>query len=126
MRLQGLLFFEKVYRPYLRQLFLTAVQDGVSYLELRVNFLAPTMVDTAGADVLGHADWVRIYGEVADEVKDELRAQGRADAFSGATIIYTTVRFIDNDALKVAMEGCLALKKQFPHLIKGASFHTDV
>lgn len=39
MMAESLLFFEKIYRPYLRQLFLKAVDDGISHLELRVNFL---------------------------------------------------------------------------------------
>lgn len=78
-------------------------------------------MDASGQDSLGHADWIRIYGEVVEEVKDELRAQGTGDDFWDATIIYTTVRFIDNDALKVAMEDCLTLKQSFPHLIRGPS-----
>lgn len=78
-------------------------------------------MDASGQDSLGHADWIRIYGEVVEEVKDELRAKGRGDDFWDATIIYTTVRFIDNDALKVAMEDCLTLKQSFPHLIRGPS-----
>lgn len=78
------------------------------------------MANAACNDVLGHADWVRIYGEVVEDVKRELAAQGRADAFWGATIIYSTVRFIDNDALREALEDCLRLKAQFPDLIQGA------
>lgn len=78
-------------------------------------------MDASGQDSLGHADWIRIYSEVVEEVKDQLRAKGRGDDFWDATIIYTTVRFIDNDALKVAMEDCLTLKQSFPHLIRGPS-----
>jgi adenosine deaminase CECR1 len=40
---EGLLFFEPTYRAYLRQLILTAVDDGISYLELRVNFLSKSV-----------------------------------------------------------------------------------
>jgi adenosine deaminase CECR1 len=78
------------------------------------------MANAACDGVLDHDDWVRIYGEVVQEVKAELYAQGRADALWDAKIIYSTVRFIDNDALREALEDCLALKAQFPDLIKGA------
>ena len=79
------------------------------------------MANAACDGVLDHADWVRIYGEVVEEVKAKLSGQGRSDAFWGATIIYSTVRFIDNDALREALEDCLRLKAQFPDLIKGVS-----
>ena len=34
-------------------------------------------------------------------------------------IIYSTIRFIDNEAVRDAMEDCIKLKKEFPHLIAG-------
>lgn len=38
---QGLLNYEPIYRAYLKQLFETVIEDGVGYVETRINFLEP-------------------------------------------------------------------------------------
>ena len=43
MMAESLLFFEPTFRFYLRELFLKAVDDGIGYLELRVNFLTESV-----------------------------------------------------------------------------------
>jgi len=88
---------------------------------------------------------VKIYGSVVQEVKDEMKRQGREDEFIGSRvscysrsvchlpsadhrflpkIIYTTIKVITPEELNWFTEDCLALKKEFPDLIAG-SYHTD-
>ncbi|KZS88375.1 adenosine deaminase-related growth [Sistotremastrum niveocremeum HHB9708] len=115
----GLIHCETVYAGYLRESLLTAINDGISYAELRVTFLDKLMVDKNGELTLAHRDWLIIFESVVAGVKEELKAEGREDQFFGARLIYTTLRFISNEELREALDDCIALKQEFPHLIAG-------
>jgi adenosine deaminase CECR1 len=79
------------------------------------------------------------FDQVVQEVKDEMKRQGREDEFVGAKvnsnwsrlkipvlddviqIIYTVVRIVTPNELDWYTEDCLALKQEFPHLVAGMS-----
>ena len=81
------------------------------------------------------------------EVKDEMKRQGRDDEFIGSRvffhsllvchllsadhrfllkIIYTTIKVITPEELNWFTEDCLALKKEFPDLIAGSYHPTSI
>ncbi|KAJ8079107.1 hypothetical protein PM082_013394 [Marasmius tenuissimus] len=62
---------------------------------------------------------VAIFDRVIAEVKEEMKQRGREGEFIGARIIYSTVRFCTNEELEWYLNDCIALKKEFPHLIAG-------
>jgi len=41
-----------------------------------------------GRNTLTHRDMVKIYGSIVQEVKDEMRRQGREDEFIGSRVLY--------------------------------------
>jgi hypothetical protein len=47
--------------------------------------LNPTIVAENGQG-LGHSDWLRIYEEVVEEVKREVKQAGKEDSFWGAKV----------------------------------------
>jgi len=49
----------------------------------------------------------------------EMKEQGREGDFVGAKVIYSTLRFCTAEELEWYTEDCIALKKEFPHLIAG-------
>ncbi|KAG8974155.1 hypothetical protein FRB93_001409, partial [Tulasnella sp. JGI-2019a] len=114
---RGLLAFEPVLAAYLRELLLFSISDGISYVECRMDFLGKTMVRTNGEDDLSHREWLEIFNKVIEEVREEMKVQGRDDEFVGAKVIYTTLRVISNDELDWYLNDCLTLKKEFPHLV---------
>ncbi|KAG8985373.1 hypothetical protein FRB94_003803 [Tulasnella sp. JGI-2019a] len=77
------------------------------------------MVRTNGEDDLSHREWLEIFNKVIEEVREEMKVQGRDDEFVGAKVIYTTLRVISNDELDWYLNDCLTLKKEFPHLVAG-------
>ncbi|PWZ00468.1 Metallo-dependent hydrolase [Testicularia cyperi] len=111
----GLLGYEPTLRAYAKELVLSHARDGISYTEARINFLDEFMVRADGTHDLSHEEWVRTFTEAVGEAKAELGDDCPVDA----RIIYTTVRFIDNDRLRWYLEDCIALKKKFPEWIVG-------
>ncbi|KAG8905213.1 hypothetical protein FRB99_000482 [Tulasnella sp. 403] len=124
----GLIGFEPILRAYFRELLLSSVEDGVSYVEARIMFFDKFMVRANGERNFSHREWVKMFSEVIEEVRQELASQGRDDEFVGAKVIYTTLRFITPDELDWYFEDCIALKKEFPHIIAGFDLvgHEDV
>jgi adenosine deaminase CECR1 len=72
-----------------------------------------------GEPTVTHRESIAIFDEVVNEFKAELARQGRKDEFVGCKIIYSTLRLITSEELEWALEDCLALKQEFPHLIVG-------
>jgi len=72
-----------------------------------------------GRNTLTHRDILKIYGTVVQEVRDEMKRQGREDEFIGSRIIYTTIKIVTPEELEWYTEDCLALKQEFPDLIAG-------
>lgn len=77
------------------------------------------MVGEDGEENVPHRVWFQIYERVLNEVKEELKKQGREDEFVGSKIIYSTLRHITCEELEWYLEDCLALKQEFPNLVAG-------
>ncbi|KAJ7927540.1 hypothetical protein B0H13DRAFT_2229261 [Mycena leptocephala] len=112
---KGIIYFTPVWRKYIYEFLRSSVDDGISYIEARLVY----MVGETGEQDVPHREWLLIFDEVQNELKAELKRQGREDEFIGARIIYTTLRFITAEELDWYCEDCISLKKEFPHLIAG-------
>jgi len=115
----GLIHYTPIWTEYIRQFFLSSIQDGISYVEARINFYYKNMIAPDGQEHVPHREWLIIYDRVLNEVKEEMKKQGRQGEFIGSKIIYVTLRFITPEELEWYLEDCIALKKEFPHLIAG-------
>ena len=103
---QGLIRFAPVWGDYIREFFLSSIADGISYVEARIGFFYKYVVSSRklhilsttyylsyrymygadGQENIPHREWVRIFEEVMNEVKDEMTKQGRGDEFIGARV----------------------------------------
>ena len=91
-----------------------------------------------GQENIPHREWLVTFDKVVNDIKEDLKKQGRGDEFVGARvsnaylelyeltiprrtvqIIYCTVRFISPEELEWYTEDCLTLKQEFPHIIAG-------
>ncbi|KAF9469287.1 hypothetical protein BDZ94DRAFT_1303779 [Collybia nuda] len=115
----GLIRFAPIFPEYIREFFKTSIEDGIMYIEARINFLYKTMIGEDGEDNIPHREWLVTFDRVLNEVQENMKRQGREGEFIGARIIYTTIRFITPEELEWYLEDCIALKKEFPHLIAG-------
>ncbi|KAG7092704.1 hypothetical protein E1B28_009034 [Marasmius oreades] len=110
--------YAPILEDYIKEFFHSSIEDGISYVEPRVNFMSKTVIMADGTRV-HHRELMVIYDRVIREVKEEMKRRGREGEFIGARIIYSTVRFCDNKELEWYLQDCIALKKEFPHLIAG-------
>ncbi|KIM25983.1 hypothetical protein M408DRAFT_314007 [Serendipita vermifera MAFF 305830] len=119
--IRGLLAYEPVLRKFLRQLFESCVEDGISYAEFRWNFTPKDNILTSedGTCYIDHDRLLSIFQTELELYLQNLRDAGRSDLFHGAKIIYTFVRIISVEELEWYLEDCLALKKKYPQLIAG-------
>lgn len=116
---RNLLLYEPVFAGYVKEFLYASIADGISYVEPRIHFFFKTMRAANGRDTISHREWILIFERVLREVRDDLALQGRQNEFAGAKIIYTTRRRVDKQDMEWYLEDCLALKKEFPHLIAG-------
>ncbi|KZT26495.1 adenosine deaminase-related growth [Neolentinus lepideus HHB14362 ss-1] len=115
----GLIRYQPIWSQYIKEFFLASVEDGISYIEARINFGPKTMFNAEGYNIVPGREWVRIFCRVIREVKQEMKEQGRQDAFLGARIIYSIIRIYTPEEMDWYMEECLALKQEFPDIIAG-------
>ncbi|KDN33623.1 hypothetical protein RSAG8_13287, partial [Rhizoctonia solani AG-8 WAC10335] len=104
--------YEPIMKRYWHQSSSNAVFDRRWHL-VRVGFRED------GSETPEHRDYLIWLGEAIQEVRDHMKAENREDEFAGAKIIYTTVRFRDNEDLMWYLEDCMTLKKEFPGLVAG-------
>ncbi|KAJ6497069.1 hypothetical protein C8R47DRAFT_1184390 [Mycena vitilis] len=115
----GLIRFEPIWKQYIYEFFRSSVEDGISYVEVRINFYPKYMLGEDGQENVPHRVWLQIFDNTLKRFKADLKRQGREDEFIGARIIYSTLRFINVEELKPFCDDCIALKQEFPHLIAG-------
>ncbi|CAE6421596.1 unnamed protein product [Rhizoctonia solani] len=111
--------YEPIMKRYIHQAMLSLIEDGISYVEIRVGFFRKVGFREDGSETTEHRDYLIWLGEAIQEVRDHMKAENREDEFAGAKIIYTTVRFRDNEDLMWYLEDCMTLKKEFPGLVAG-------
>ncbi|KAL5632815.1 hypothetical protein ACGC1H_005684 [Rhizoctonia solani] len=115
----GIVRYEPIMRRYMRYMLLSSIEDGISYVELRVSFFLKVGFREDGSETLEPRDYLVWLGQAIQDVKDQMQAENREDEFIGAKIIYATVRFRHNPDLMRYLEDCMALKKEFPDLMAG-------
>ncbi|KAI0709749.1 Metallo-dependent hydrolase [Earliella scabrosa] len=115
----GLIHYLPVWKEYVREFLLSSVEDGISYVEPRILFYFKHLRGDDGEEDVPHRVWLEVFDQILTEVKSTLAAQGRADEFVGAKIIYTTMRSVSVAELEWYLDDCLALKQAFPHLLAG-------
>nr|VWP00298.1 Inositol-pentakisphosphate 2-kinase (EC (Inositol-1,3,4,5,6-pentakisphosphate 2-kinase) (Ins(1,3,4,5,6)P5 2-kinase) (InsP5 2-kinase) [Ganoderma boninense] len=97
----GMIFYFPLWIEYVREVFLSSVEDGISYVEPRFMFGIKHMTGEDGKEDVPHRAWLRAYEQVIAEVKASVAARpdgGTTSKFLGSKIIYS---------------------REFPHLVAG-------
>ncbi|KAK7467373.1 hypothetical protein VKT23_004430 [Stygiomarasmius scandens] len=115
---ERMLHYVPIFQEYFRRFILSAIEDGISYLEIRMNFPYKCLAND-GKSLLSDREIFQIFDRVLNDIKAEMKSQGREDEFFGAKIVITALRMIPVQDLEPRLRNCIALKKEFPHLIAG-------
>ncbi|KDN38921.1 hypothetical protein RSAG8_09202, partial [Rhizoctonia solani AG-8 WAC10335] len=116
----GILRYEPIWSRYVDQLLISQIEDGISYVEIRLSF-DPTLpiISEDTRRNLTNSQVVNLTINAIDAVSRRMREQGREKDFVGARGIYTTGRGISYDAMVQALDDCLALKAEYPEFLVG-------
>ncbi|KAF8725286.1 adenosine, partial [Rhizoctonia solani] len=116
----GILRYEPIWRKYVDQLLVSQIEDGISYVELRLSLdsTIPVISEDTTRN-LTNSEVMNITISTIEEVSKRMRAQGREKEFVGARAIYTTGRGISYDEMVQALDECLALKEEYPDFLVG-------
>ncbi|XP_006457910.1 hypothetical protein AGABI2DRAFT_114933 [Agaricus bisporus var. bisporus H97] len=101
----GLSSASSVLHEYFRAFFVASINDGISYVELRIDpVFAKGILGEDGKRYLTQREVVLMFGESIREVKQELKKEGCEDKFLGARLIYCSVKKVAPKDLYVAFE----------------------
>ncbi|KAG9318585.1 Metallo-dependent hydrolase [Chiua virens] len=129
---RSIVYYFPIWREYIQQFLQETLEDGISYVEARINFSPKFMIGANGENV-PHIDWLRIFNLVVDQFKQEhpdffdakvrisfssLQDVG-AEVSIDSQIIYSVIRDCDADMLRDHLEDCIRMKRAFPELIIG-------
>ncbi|KAI0780406.1 Metallo-dependent hydrolase [Trametes elegans] len=118
-RTLGLIFYEPVLANHIRELFVSSIEDGIAYVEMRMIFHAKYIIGADGKKDVYHRAWLELYDNIIEDIKLEMRNQAREDEFVGSKIIYTVLRTITPEELEWCLEDCIVMKQAYPLLIAG-------
>ncbi|KAF2470990.1 Metallo-dependent hydrolase [Lindgomyces ingoldianus] len=113
--LGSLIFYEPIYRKFVRKMCKQLLDDGVYYVDMRAAFYTPYRC-------LGQEEFDDGYINMLDHMEDEIekfKASEEGKDFWGGRMIWTTVRAFDKRRVIESMKQCIEMKLEFPDLIAG-------
>lgn len=101
--IQGLFLYRPIFRQYIRRFLLESVDDGIAYVEPRIDFVPKYdfslffsipgcsmvlryMFDADGIQNVPHREWLLDFKQAIDDVRSVLKEQCRGDEFIGAKV----------------------------------------
>ncbi|KAF2868718.1 hypothetical protein BDV95DRAFT_579166 [Massariosphaeria phaeospora] len=113
--LGSLIYYEPIYRKFVRKMCKELLDDGVFYVDIRSAFYTPYRCT-------GQADFDPDFFNMLDHLDEEIsnfKASEEGKEFWGARMIWTTIRAFDKRQVVESMKQCIEMKLEFPELIAG-------
>jgi len=85
--------YEPVLAKYLQCLFELCAEDGIQYVEVRMDCTPKGILAADGVATINRDQFIAIFKEVCDAYVEQLRAAGKGDLFQGAKV-RSCVRFL--------------------------------
>lgn len=90
-----ILYYEPILRAFVRQLFLTLIEDGVRWVEMRAVLKSPFTLEGKDAPEEGSLTLARVLHEIIED----FMASDESKGFWGARIIWTSMRHHPRSAI---------------------------
>lgn len=113
--LGSLIYYEPIYRKFVRKMCKQLLDDGVYYVDMRSAFYTPYRS-------VGEEEWDPDYIGMLDHMEDEIekfKASEEGKEFWGGRMIWTTIRAFGTRNVIESMKQCIEMKLEFPSLIAG-------
>jgi adenosine deaminase CECR1 len=113
--LNTIIFYEPIFRAFMRRMLQQLLADGVKWVDLRLSFTFRYYKAGKETPEPTFHEMFRVFGEEIENFK----ASEEGKEFWGARMIWTGIRVLDQRKIVEDMDACLAIKLAYPHLIAG-------
>jgi adenosine deaminase CECR1 len=113
--LNSIIFYEPIFRAFMRRMMQLLLDDGVKWVDLRLAFTFRYYKEGQEKPEDTYDELFKAFGEEIEKFKDS--EEGKA--FWGARMIWTGIRVLDQRHIIEDMDACIAIKLAYPHLIAG-------
>lgn len=113
--LNTMIFYEPIFRAFMRRLMKLSLDDGVKWLDLRLAFTFRYYREGSEQPDDSYYELFRVFGEEIEKFKQSEEGKG----FWGMRMIWTGLRVLDTRKIIEDMDACITIKLEYPHLIAG-------
>jgi adenosine deaminase CECR1 len=113
--LNTIIFYEPIFRRFMRRMMQQLHADGVKWVDLRLAF---TFFYYAEGKEQPEASYERMFKVFGEEI-EKFKAHEEGKDFWGARMIWTGIRALDTRKIVEDMDACISIKLAFPDLISG-------
>lgn len=112
--IRTILFYEPILRSCMRRLLSQLVDDGIRYVDFRIAFHFDYQREDTDTPEEDYIEFCRVFREEIERFKAT-----EGEAFYGARIIWTTLRWFSDQDIVESMKQCILTKKAHPDIICG-------
>ncbi|CAG8949262.1 hypothetical protein HYFRA_00004887 [Hymenoscyphus fraxineus] len=113
--LNTIMFYEPIFRLFMRRMLKQLLDDGVKWVDLRLAFVFRYYKEGKDEPEDTFHEMFRVFGEEIENFKKSEEGKG----FWGARMIWTGLRILDTRKMVEDMDACISVKLAYPHLISG-------
>lgn len=113
--LNTIIFYEPIFRLFMRRMMSQLLADGVRWVDLRLAFTFFYYGEGSETPEPSYLRMFRIFGEEIEAFKASPEGKG----FWGCRMIWTGIRILDTRKIIEDMDACITIKIKYPHLIAG-------
>ncbi|KAH0542126.1 hypothetical protein FGG08_003426 [Glutinoglossum americanum] len=115
MILGSIIFYEPIFRAFVREMCRQLLDDGVRWVDVRAAFIFQYRREGSEVAEEGYEEMIRVFGEEIENFK----ASREGKDFWGARMIWTSLRNLERREIVESMKQCISVKMSYPHLIAG-------
>ncbi|PQE19149.1 adenosine deaminase family protein [Rutstroemia sp. NJR-2017a BBW] len=113
--LNTIIFYEPIFRAFMKRMMQQLLEDGVKWIDLRLAF---TFFYYGEGQEEGDETYSNMFKVMGEEI-EKFKASEEGKGFWGARMIWTGLRVLDTRKIVEDMDACLAIKMAYPHLVSG-------
>jgi adenosine deaminase CECR1 len=113
--LNTIIFYEPIFKQFMRRMMSQSLADGVKWIDLRLAFTFFYYAEGQEEPEKSYHRMFKVFGEEIEAFKASEEGKG----FWGTRMIWTGVRILDTRKIVEDMDACIAIKMAYPHLISG-------
>lgn len=113
--LNTIIFYEPIFRKFMRRLMKQLLADGVKWVDLRLAF---TFFYYREGQETPQSSYERMFTVFGEEI-EAFKASEEGKEFWGCRMIWTGIRVLDTRKIVEDMDQCILIKSLFPDLICG-------